>query len=610
MKKNGNGYEAAPRDLTRKNESSDEDTAELPVLTLDGPDDGTEPAIPTLKPEELIQPPEEALQPAQEGADSTGEMVASSWVSGMEAEIQWLQERWRTLDRELRRSEERGAKFRTESEEKDQVIADLNTQLAEQLGRIEKLSSTILERETSVASLEAERAKQNTRLAEQLDELNNARGQAAVLEDRLQAALKEREDLNGRMSDERARLTEISVRNEAIAATNQRLSTRVQDLEAYIEGRKDKWSTLNNELESHKAKLTELEDTIAAGAKRLEEREARIESLGERIIELERLRSEAEGRHKERDSAYQETQVRLTEQAAEIERLHAAANRRDDGAQLAGDTVEKHKAEVDGLTQALAERDETIKKLEAALGSSDALKNHMEEEIAEDRKRIGELQRELAQLGAERDRLSDGYTEAGTEIEALLERLADAEAVVAELKEENEGSEARIAELEADVAEKQKVIHAIDRNAKRLVALRQNLNSLSTDHTAGAAPEDAATAVSAPKEADTTDEPVQRMIVSLDVDTSAQTEYSLSKPVMTIGRAKASDIRIIDAVVSRVHARLTTDEDATIIEDMGSKNGVLVNSHPVDRAVLHHGDVISLGANHDFRYVEIGHATH
>ena len=66
----------------------------------------------------------------------------------------------------------------------------------------------------------------------------------------------------------------------------------------------------------------------------------------------------------------------------------------------------------------------------------------------------------------------------------------------------------------------------------------------------------------------------------------------------------------MDSVVSRVHAQLTTDKDITVIEDMGSKNGLLVNSRPVDRAVLHNGDIISLGANHEFRYVEIGHATH
>ena len=64
---------------------------------------------------------------------------------------------------------------------------------------------------------------------------------------------------------------------------------------------------------------------------------------------------------------------------------------------------------------------------------------------------------------------------------------------------------------------------------------------------------------------------------------------------MTIGRGHSSDIRIASHYVSRVHAKIRTNGIATIIEDAGSKNGLLVNSERVQRRVLHHGDVVSLG---------------
>lgn len=606
MHKNGGAHQAESQDLTHKNESSDEDTAELPVLSVDGAADGaiTE-AVPTL------QPPEDSLE-------STGEVRASSWVSGMEAEIQWLQERWQTLDRELRRSEERAKRLVEESEEKNRTIADLENEISRQVRSIEDLNAGMLERETSVTSLEKEKAKQEQRLAERSEDLNKVRGEAAVLEDRLQAALRERDELSHSLGEDKARLIELGTRKDAVEATNQRLATKVQDLENYIEGRRDKWSSLNNELEIRKARIGELEASIASSTKRLDEREAEIESLEQRIIELERLRSEAEGRYQERESSYREMQARLTEHATEIGSLRAAANEKDGGARLA-EAVEKHQEEIGALEQSMAEKEQTIKSLETELASTKALNEHMEGRSTDERERIGEMQRELAELGAERDRLSREFSETKEAMETLAQKLADAEASVEAHSEESARQQKKIADLEADLAKRSEVIRAFDRHAKRLSAIKQNLHSIPEDQIQ-AQPADAKTTELSSPDDEREDAaqsnpidslpPLKRMIVPLDADSSDHAEYSLSKPIVTIGRAKTSDIRILDAVVSRTHAKLTTDKEITMIEDMGSKNGILVNSRPVDRAVLHHGDVISLGANHDFRYVEIGHATH
>jgi chromosome segregation ATPase len=610
MHKNGDTYAATPVASARHQEPSDEDTAELPVLSLDGHEDGTPTeAIPTL------QPPAESI-------DSTGEARASSWVSSMEGEIQWLQERWQTLDRELRRSEERARKLAAESEEKDRTIADLESEINRQVRSIEELNARRLERESVVAALEKDRAGREERLAEKVAELTRTRGEAAVLEDRLQAVLRERDELGRALTEEKTRLIEQGARKDAIEATNQRLATKVQDLEIYIEGRRDKWSSLNHALESGRARIAELEAAVARGAERLDEREAEIESLEQRIVEIERARSEAEGRHQEREVSYREMQTRLTDQAAEIGGLRAAANDRNSGFRLADEAAEQHRQELEALEESLAGREQVIRSLETELASTKALNEHMETRGAAERDRLGELQRELAGLGVDRDRLAEQLAGARDEIEALGRKLADAEASVEVLSDESAGQQTRIAELEADLARRSEVIRAFDRHAKRLSALKQNLHSIPEDqdeaeladeHVAESAPSAPQIGIGETEAGSRTIDPLpplRRMIVPLDADPSDHPEYSLSKPIVTIGRAKTSDIRIIDAVVSRMHARLTTDNDMTIIEDLGSKNGVLVNSRPVDRAVLHHGDVISLGANHDFRYVELGHATH
>jgi pSer/pThr/pTyr-binding forkhead associated (FHA) protein len=96
-------------------------------------------------------------------------------------------------------------------------------------------------------------------------------------------------------------------------------------------------------------------------------------------------------------------------------------------------------------------------------------------------------------------------------------------------------------------------------------------------------------------------EPAGKLIVTIGGE---ERDYPIVSNVMTIGRGHASDIRIASHFVSRLHAKVRTDEGATIIEDAGSKNGVLVNSQRVRRRVLHHGDIVSLGGDFNLRFVD------
>jgi hypothetical protein len=84
-------------------------------------------------------------------------------------------------------------------------------------------------------------------------------------------------------------------------------------------------------------------------------------------------------------------------------------------------------------------------------------------------------------------------------------------------------------------------------------------------------------------------------------------DYPIVKSLMTIGRGHESDIRIASHFVSRVHAKVSTKGIATIIEDAGSKNGILVNSERVHRRVLRHGDVVSIGGELNLRFVDALH---
>jgi len=66
-------------------------------------------------------------------------------------------------------------------------------------------------------------------------------------------------------------------------------------------------------------------------------------------------------------------------------------------------------------------------------------------------------------------------------------------------------------------------------------------------------------------------------------------------PKCTIGRAPDNDIQIISNGVSRHHAVLLTSPHFTLVEDLGSTNGVIVNGEKVNVCTLGDGDVIKIG---------------
>jgi adenylate cyclase len=65
---------------------------------------------------------------------------------------------------------------------------------------------------------------------------------------------------------------------------------------------------------------------------------------------------------------------------------------------------------------------------------------------------------------------------------------------------------------------------------------------------------------------------------------------------MTIGRASDCDLVLGDESVSRHHAQIRRDGDTWVITDLGSKNGVKVNTYRAADQQLFHGDRIDLGA--------------
>ncbi len=65
--------------------------------------------------------------------------------------------------------------------------------------------------------------------------------------------------------------------------------------------------------------------------------------------------------------------------------------------------------------------------------------------------------------------------------------------------------------------------------------------------------------------------------------------------ISIVGRRADCDIRIPTTFVSRKHCRIVCQNDKTVIQDLGSANGVYLNSEKIMEGVVSAGDRLTIG---------------
>ncbi len=81
----------------------------------------------------------------------------------------------------------------------------------------------------------------------------------------------------------------------------------------------------------------------------------------------------------------------------------------------------------------------------------------------------------------------------------------------------------------------------------------------------------------------------------LEKDRRAGRRYRVTAAGLTIGRGPENEVALADKLVSREHARLWIENGVLHLEDLGSRNGTLVNGEAVKQAELVQGDTVTLG---------------
>jgi type II secretory pathway predicted ATPase ExeA len=72
-------------------------------------------------------------------------------------------------------------------------------------------------------------------------------------------------------------------------------------------------------------------------------------------------------------------------------------------------------------------------------------------------------------------------------------------------------------------------------------------------------------------------------------------EVSLNSDRLLVGRGEEADVRIDSVFISRYHALIVRDGNRDLLLDLGSTNGLLVNSRRILRRALRHRDLIQVG---------------
>ena len=451
------------------------------------------------------------------------------------------------LEREVATLSQRSAELEDHLKEKEAALGSLT--LALQAAR-----SALAERREIHESLAAEIADRDLRIARLLEKAEPLRKQAADARTELERLRQEREIEGREIATLRAEL-QTRVSSAGGGPVEVELREQLDTLTAYISNRRTWWDALEARAAEQAARIAELQSQLA-----------------------------------ERPVTAAKAAVQETPPAAETSNPQLAAQRRPTGAQ---ESDPKLTERVDS-----AALKTSLERATAELARARAETAQVQRERDQARAALAALQRERSDPGRPAE-----STGAAADLEAARRQAADARAQV-------EQQRAASAKLEQALAEKDRALAAREERIRTLqTELQRRLGALERVSAADVTGKGLASKTPDPQR---TDVP-QRIDAAREsantptlicLTSDGPRPFALAKGTITIGRSSDCDIQILTHFVSREHARLTVSpRGGVLIEDLGSTNGVFVNSVRVDRQELHHGDLVTVGES-QFRFLE------
>jgi len=505
----------------------------------------------------------------------------------------------------------------------------LSNDLREVEERLKRKGERLSEIEKALAHANGERSVAEQRAQQLTAELAQARATIAATEARvaeLQRGLEEREAANKALrSHDKEFEQKLALRDKALVSMRQELAaaralavTYLESLQS-TEGRRGIFQEISSslywEVDERDVRIGRLEGELAAATGRAAQLESR---LGDRTAHIAKLEQEIGG-----------LGARVSEHAAEQATLLAQRQGELDKVNAERTTLI---STVNSLESKLAAANSRNSELEAGSRAANSRVDELEAANTVQRKRAEQLEAELTAVRTELQQRCVALQEAGTERGELTAQIAASDARIKELEgrmgEQHEfvrvlqadsnASIARAKELENDLRAAEDMVHRLEADLRgRVVRLdeleKTNREWRETVEEARAALTDRDSLIRRLEE-ETANSAVllgaiqqrldstgtheiapdgdKRLLIRADGD--SEVVHVLTRKT-SVGRTPDNDVQIDAKYISRHHAVILAGPAHTIIEDLNSTNGVLVNGRRITRQTLKDGDAVVIG---------------
>jgi chromosome segregation ATPase len=473
-------------------------------------------------------------------------------IAALEADVARLGTRWSDVERHLTEKDARITQL-------TQAAEGLRRELAERRAAADELAARLGELDGDREALLREHTEQQAALEAQSVEVEGLR-------DSTEAALKETEALK----DELARQRDLGIDAEEARRLRDELTT----LRTYVDNRHSWWQALKARAaegtrhEQELAREVEREKTLRRRADDLAERESERavglrDALARQARESEALRRElAEARAESAEARAPIAVVAPPPPPVEPSPRPAPPPEPPAAPAPSGSADPSTMFEI-------------IAQLEAEV-------EHKRQQVTAQLAELRERDRRLAAIEAEVDQLRLDLRQARADVDQARADASRLERALIDKDRALEVRDARITTLQSELADRLGALQKLN----AMDASLQGLDSKMSERLRRAEP---------------LADPARPALTCLTGD--APRHYVLTKPSTTMGRSSQCDIQILTHFVSREHARIAVTQGGAFIEDLGSTNGVFVNSVRVDRHELHHGDLVTVGET-QFRFLE------
>jgi chromosome segregation ATPase len=531
--------------------------------------------------------------PAAQSESSARTDHTNQSLRQMELEIQALQTKWYNIESDVRSRDEAIELLEAELLTQKAAADDLRAELDESRTRLAKANE-------ACARLAAENAEQLSTTDCQQQRLHAV--EAELVEQKIAA-----DGLREKLDESREELANAHEASAKLLAEN---LDQQRDAEAFAESLsavEDALLRKTGEAEALQANLDESRKGLAALATSSEklaaDNQERLRAMAENAEQLSQLQTERvelrtqvddlsnyiAGRRSDWDAwnieAALHREVNLGLQQAIAAKSEALALQKQENAALLVE-IDKQRRESALLRSALSKEEDT-------LAEEQTLRRELQEKLAAKSKYTDALETantELMELTSSQRIMKDQLDRKNRELDRLnlaVTRLEDEHAeTAATLKKQQEV----IQHMENEVRAKLEAITVIGRKAQRNFSKPASIHRMDVSRSKNSAGRPARR-----------EKKSHRFMIALNDQQNK--EYLIEHGTMTIGRGPGNDIRLRHHFISRNHAQILTDANGSVIEDLGSKNGILVNAEPVNRRRLQNGDLVDIGAM-QFKFID------